>query len=335
MSDIKFFEIPPKVENPKSLEEVFAGYCKRSSMIEVLEYFSPDPKIESQLKHFLLRKLEAMIPVELQRQIEAASGKRFLLAGNDTKLMENVGCFAHCLRGENTFHFYDLSGKSKSDQFAMLNNQNEHFYSGGDRLRKGGAVERLKMNCSVFLLGLKLEDGLDLEKFEKEIRNLKTGLLIVSTKDDIPPYFKSLFEVINLEPEKQPIPEPLNTEGKPDATTKKQGIPTKKKRINKLFYTFDDKDRIKLSSNCNYKPIMLTRQERKLFLFLKEDRKTPDEIIEHIWNSYKPKDLRVKRKNVKELRGRLNRRCSEIGVEKLISELIDECYCLTVEAVER
>lgn len=118
-----------------------------------------------------------------------------------------------------------------------------------------------------------------------------------------------------------------------DAAGRPQG--KNKRKANKLFYTFDEKNRIELSFNRKDKPVTLTEQEMKLFQYLNKDRRTPDEIIGYIWNVYERKDLYMKRKNVKELRVRLNKRCSEIGVETAISKLIDGYYSLTVEAVER
>ena len=68
-----------------------------------------------------------------------------------------------------------------------------------------------------------------------------------------------------------------------------------------------------------------------------EDRRKPEEIIEHVWEVYKQKDIDKKKEkgNVKELRNRINNKCCKIGVENLISKLTGECYSLTVEVAEQ
>lgn len=107
------------------------------------------------------------------------------------------------------------------------------------------------------------------------------------------------------------------------------------KKITKVFFSYNEKGRIILFVKAKGEPLELTEQEGKLFIYLKEDRRTPEEIINHIWEVYKPKDLHKKRGNVMELRSRINDKYSKIGEEALISELIDGCYSLTIEAVER
>jgi len=115
-------------------------------------------------------------------------------------------------------------------------------------------------------------------------------------------------------------------------------IPQKTKGAKKLFYSYDSTDKLSLFFK-NGKPVPLTKTEAKLFLLLKEDRRTPEEIIEHVWEVYRQKDIEKKKEkgNVKELRNRINNKCRvpKIGVENLISKLTEGGYSLTVEVVEQ
>jgi hypothetical protein len=123
------------------------------------------------------------------------------------------------------------------------------------------------------------------------------------------------FEVIPLETEKQ--------------------ITQKTKGAKKLFYSYNEQDELILFFKKD-ESITLTENETKLFIFLVKDRRTPEEIIEHVWEVYKPKEIAKKKEkgNVKELRNRINNKCCKIGVENLISKLTAGCYSLTVEVVE-
>ncbi len=119
-----------------------------------------------------------------------------------------------------------------------------------------------------------------------------------------------------------------------EARTAKEIAHAPKRAPQKLFYSYDRANNISLFFK-NTKSIVLTQQEKKLFLFLKDDRQTLDGIVEHIWEIYKDKDVSRKRNNAKELRSRVNEKCSEIGVEALISEQIDGYYQLTLDVEER
>ncbi len=150
------------------------------------------------------------------------------------------------------------------------------------------------------------------------------GLLIVAINDvaSLPKYFIKQFEMINLEPEKQA---PVSIQEKPVKAVK---------RINKLFYTWK-KDRIVLFSREKNTPqVVLTRKETELFDFLRTDRRTIEEIAGQIWKVYKKADIEKKVNNIRELRGRINKRCEKFVPEDIISELDNDSYYLTVEVEE-
>lgn len=141
------------------------------------------------------------------------------------------------------------------------------------------------------------------------------------------------------EPEKQAKSETQITSSTPQAkpVLQAQSLPvkeTKKKKIDKLFYTYNNQDKIVLYSKNKNEQVEFTEEETKLFLFLKEDRRKLEEIVEHVWEVYKPKDLSKKKNNAWELRCRLNKKCSKMGVETLISEQINGYYQLTLEIEE-
>jgi len=142
------------------------------------------------------------------------------------------------------------------------------------------------------------------------------GNFIVST-DTLPQDLKDQFEPIYLDAEKQ-------------------DTPVQGRKRNKLYYRYNEQDEVVLFFKKG-ESITLTKQEAKLFLFLVEDRRKPEEIIEHVWEVYKQKDIDKKKEkgNVKELRNRINNKCCKIGVENLISKLTGECYSLTVEVAEQ
>ncbi len=183
----------------------------------------------------------------------------------------------------------------------------------------------------MFLVGLEGEDSNECKEFVKNIRDPKPAFpnkLIVHTNDinKLPKYFPEHFEIIELEAEKQDT-----------STSIPKDTPQGKKR-NKLFYSYNEKDKLTLFVKKD-ESITLTKTEAKLFLFLKEDRRTLEEIIEHVWEVYKQKDIDKKKEkgNIKELRNRINNKCrvKEIGVENLISKLKEGCYGLTVDVAER
>ena len=84
-----------------------------------------------------------------------------------------------------------------------------------------------------------------------------------------------------------------------------QAIP--KKKINKLYYTYNAKEEFVLSSNNAHVPITLTKQEKKLVLFLE---RRPSDAGRNHWThlgSFKPKDVHEKENNAMELRNRVNK----------------------------
>lgn len=163
------------------------------------------------------------------------------------------------------------------------------------------------------------------------------GTLIINTNDQniLPEYIRKHFAVISLELEKPasiPQAEPNTPAG---ATVNPTGQAIPKKKINKLYYTYNAKEEFVLSSNNAHVPITLTKQEKKLVLFLNEDRRTLEEITGHIWEVFKPKDVHEKENNAMELRNRVNKKCAKLGVEALISEQIEGYYELSVDLKER
>lgn len=303
----------------------------------MLEHFHDKNFLSSEEKTQFIILCENKIENSLRDLIKSIKKRMVLLIGDDSELLQNLGEYCYLNAGETPFYNYSLGCKSE-DELQKLFATADGFYTNKNIRKYGDLINRLEENCSVFLMGLDCKDSLFLQRLTGIILEIKKdwsfsssrrGLLLISTLTpviNIPPFFKNLFEVINL----------TSTNTDTGAAAKKpQTTPPKQRRVDKLFYTFDSKDRIKLSSNRKCVPITLTEQETRLFKCLCKDRNTPDEIIGEIWNVYAQKDFRTKRKNVKELRGRLNKRCSEIGVETAISELIDGYYSLTVEAVER
>ena len=66
-----------------------------------------------------------------------------------------------------------------------------------------------------------------------------------------------------------------------------------------------------------------------MFLFLKEDKRTLQEIFEHIW----PEDGNKTSDNAHGLRRQLNIKGSKLDIESLVSEQIEGYYKLTFEEV--
>lgn len=116
--------------------------------------------------------------------------------------------------------------------------------------------------------------------------------------------------------------------------TRKQSKVNGIKKPNKLFYSWNEKEELVLYFKKG-KQVELTEQESKLILCLKEDRKTQEEIIEHIWEVHKSLDIKKKKPNLGEIRGRINTKCRKIVATDLISELTDGYYSLKVGVEEQ
>lgn len=271
----------------------------------------------------IIRNLEIEIDASIQNKVKALHGKYILIVGKIIRLLEAVGSYVYCMSGHTALNFYSFSGKDDKGIEYILNSS--VYYDGNDKLRTGNLMDCLASCGTVFLGNLKCHDRLLLERLASETEDIKKqyhqnnkGMLIVSTLTplaDIPEYFKSLFEVIELEPGKQ---------------SRVNGI----KKPNRLFYRWNDTDRIVLYSKDD-KTVEFTEQEAKLFLYLKEDRKTQDEIIGYIWEVHKSFDIKKKKPNLGEIRGRINTKCRKIVATDLISELTDGYYSLKVGVEEQ
>lgn len=167
--------------------------------------------------------------------------------------MKTAGCFLYCTKSKTPFYFYSLYNKNETESAAILNNLEEHFYSGDNRLKKGGFIERLKQNSSVFIEGLDCKDSFFFRKLEDEIEDIKTGLLIIYTvtpSKNIPTDFKSLFEVVELE--KQPTGATVNN--------------------TPLCFTYNKQSRTLTTTNNHGNPMKLSKQRAKLFDLLKKPK---------------------------------------------------------------
>lgn len=261
----------------------------------------------------VFEQLEKTLKKSLLERIKHTEKICVLLVGNDKDLIRKIACLIYYYGDTLGFYYVDcLNEKSIEDTLS--------------RFKRGTIfLENLASDLPLInRLNAKIMDFLNTDsEIRYKLNGAETvtppqGRLIASVSDtnNLPEYFTSHFAIIMLEPERQ--------------------ITQKAKRAEKLFYNYDNPNKVNLFSKEN-KPITLTPTESKLFLFLVEDRRTPDEIIEHVWDVYKPKDIAKKnaKGNVKELRNRINNKCCKIGVENLISELTQKCYSLTVEVVER
>lgn len=132
-----------------------------------------------------------------------------------------------------------------------------------------------------------------------------------------------------LRPQYLKIEKGLVSNFKPGKQSKVDGI----KKPNRLFYSWNEKDKLMLYSTEGRR-VALTEQESKLILYLKEDRQTQDEIIGYIWEVYKPFDIKKKKTNLGEIRRRVNAKCREIAATDLISELTNGYYNLGVDIAE-
>lgn len=206
---------------------------------------------------------------------------------------------------------------NKLEEAAFEKDVNNMPYEEYKAWRKGNhpkepALAKYKSGNTLFLRSLEAE-----QIYKRLVGILRdenpAGLLIVSiaSRQNVPEEFLEICETILLEP-------------------------AKNRQSNKLFYTYNQKDKIVLSQSSNSKhgSITLTEQEGKLVSYLAKDRRSLREIIEHIWEVCKKIDVRKKKSSVRELRDRVNKKCAKLGVETLISEQIEGYYQLTVELEE-
>lgn len=174
-----------------------------------------------------IKTLEAEIGKRWHDRVNNIKSMFVLFVGQDTKLLQALGSYYYLTRGKTCLSFYSLGGKT-DDELKGMFSQVEAFRTGNNKITDGNLLERLRQGCSVFLDCLRCKDGLFLEWLVSEIRDVERqyhynkGMLIVSTLTpltDIPEYFQSLFEVIELEPGKQsenvrdfmPFPTPAGT----------------------------------------------------------------------------------------------------------------------------
>ncbi|UJS17866.1 MAG: hypothetical protein L3J17_02110 [Candidatus Jettenia sp.] len=164
----------------------------------------PDKSVKTQI----IENLEKEIKDELLDKIKRITGRLVLLVGDNIDLLEALGSYYYCIRGETSLPYYSLYGEDVTE----LNNifsRVESFYDGNDKITEGKLLDRLFRGSSVFLNGLKCRESDFLEKLTARIRDFKSsennkGVLIVSTLTppaDIPKVFMNVFEsnVISLE----------------------------------------------------------------------------------------------------------------------------------------
>lgn len=258
------------------------------------------------------KQLEKTLEGSFLERIKHTEKRCVLLVGSNKDLIRKIACLIYYYSDTLGFYYVDcLNEKTVEDKLSRF---------------KRGTLFLEDLNSKDLSLIKRIDTGItDILNTDSGIRYKFNGVemvtpqaqLIASVSDtnNLPGYFTSHFAIIMLEPERQ--------------------IAQKAKRAGKLFYNYDNPNKVNLFSKKN-EPITLTPTESKLFLFLVNDRRTPEEIIEHVWKVYEPKDIAKKKAkgNVKELRNRINKKCREIGVKNLISELTQESYRLTVGVVE-
>ena len=195
--------------------------CKNKSALDVLDdytsLYSSDRPQADQLKAHLMKKLEAEIPVELLDKVKKITHRFILLVGNDMKLAEALGFYYFCVKGETPFYHYSLCNKAeeasgvkeaKDEVKAFFYGLNLSFYNGNGKFRTGNLRNRFEQDCSIFFDRLGCKENPFLVCLEKELSSIASqrGMLIITTStplDEIYKPFKSLFEVIPLEAEKQ------------------------------------------------------------------------------------------------------------------------------------
>lgn len=221
-----------------------------------------------------IKKLESEISKIIQKKTKDLKSRLILLQGNDSETLDAVGSYIYCLYGSGDLCYRSFYGKTEEESKSILNTE-EPFSSGEyKKVVVGKSLwERLCCGYTIFLGGLKCNDGLFLEGLSCKIGSVKNdlvdnnSLLIVSTlKKDVPLYFSNHFKLINLEQEKQ------NT----SQLTPKEKVKTTKWRNkdDKVYYG-------------NSFLVELTSLQSKLFncLCQKENEYIGIEVLKECWDT--------------------------------------------------
>ncbi|MCR4319181.1 MAG: hypothetical protein NUV74_02450 [Candidatus Brocadiaceae bacterium] len=322
----------PETAEPKKVEDYFENWYKKHSAVVMLAYFNiGDKPLENQLKEYLAKKLEAEISVELQAQMKKTTRRFILFVGDDINLMEALGSYFYCIKGETPFYFYSLCGRTENEVEAILNESERHFYNGDNKLKKGDLAERLRQNCSIFLGGMECKsEPFLMRMIERIIRvdtkgiekrwcsgNSPKGLLVISTLtplDEIYKPFERLFKVIDLEPEKkkEAVETTPNTPER-----QKTSISEAEQGVMALFY--DDAKGILFLEDG--KKCELTGDEQTLFDYLKKGEQHVEDIIHHFCNKKEYLNTNWNRGNFDNLTSDLNKKSHSAFGVRLIKNL--------------
>lgn len=171
-----------------------------------------DKRLEDE-KNKLIQNLEIEIDSKIQEKVREVSGRFILLVGDSIGSLEAIGGYVYCIKGSTELCFYPLSGMDAGKVEGILNESD--YYNCDNKVKFGNLLDRLRQGCAVFLGNMECRDSNWLKRFASEIGAVKNkwhyekhnkGMLIISTTcsiDSLPGYFTEVFEVINLEPEKE------------------------------------------------------------------------------------------------------------------------------------
>lgn len=155
----------------------------------------------------LIKNLKTETDRSIQEKVKVSTSRFTLITGNNLYLLEAIEAYIYCIHAKTSLYLYDLAGKTPEKIKEVL--YGDYTYSDSeDKIKNGNVIDQLKNGVTVFLNNLECQDSLILKDLSKEIRNVKanTGMLVITSLNNIstlPEYFTNLFDVVNLEPEKQ------------------------------------------------------------------------------------------------------------------------------------
>lgn len=185
----------PNISHPALTQLVFYGNIH-------------DKRLEDE-KNKLIQNLEIEIDSKIQEKARETSGRFILLVGDSIRSLEAIGSYVYCIRGSKEFYFYSLGGMA-AEEVEGISSESD-YYNCDDKVKFGNLLDRLRQGCAVFLGNMECRDSNWLKRFASKIGAVKNkwyskGMLIIGTTcsiDSLPRYFTEVFEVINLEPEKE------------------------------------------------------------------------------------------------------------------------------------
>lgn len=165
-------------------------------------------------KNQLIQNLEIEIDNKTQAKVKESASRFILLVGDGISSLEATGSYVYCVRGSTEIHFHSFGGMNEEETERILK-ASDTYYNGDNKIKSGNLIDSLRQGCAVFLGNMECRDSRWLKRFTSEIGDIKSrwyyenhnkGILIISTidsMDSLPKYFTEVFEVINLEPEKE------------------------------------------------------------------------------------------------------------------------------------